>query len=53
VNDIYLDINTGNFYKFSNVWENVGQISINGSDINLENYYTKPEIDEYIEWRDD
>ena len=45
INDIYLNINTGNFFRYNETWEQIGQISINGAEVNLENYYTKSEID--------
>ena len=39
-----MNITTGIFYKYNTSWEVVGQISVSGS-ADLENYYTKSEID--------
>ena len=44
-NDVYLDISTGVFYKYADSWVEVGRISIDNPDLNLENYYDKSEID--------
>lgn len=45
INDIYLDLSTGIFYKYNNDWVEIGRISIDSPNINLENYYTKEEVD--------
>ena len=45
-NDVYLDISTGVFYKYTDSWVEVGRISIDNPDLDLENYYNKTEIDD-------
>ena len=36
INDVYLDLSSGIFYQFDKSWTQIGQISVEGSDINLE-----------------
>ncbi len=63
VNDIYLDVYTGTFYKYSDSWKEIGKISVEDPEIDLSDYYTKSEVDAKIgsidfpefnlDWQDD